>query len=116
MPTTFLPTTTGTPEMPRERVSSSTWRMVMSGETVIGSLMTPLSYFFTRADFAGLRLDGHVLVNDADAAFLRDGDGEARLGDRVHGGGEHRDVQADAARELGGEVRFARQDVRVSRD
>ena len=34
--------------MPRERVSSSTSRMVMLGETVIGSLMTPLSNFFTR--------------------------------------------------------------------
>ena len=48
MPTAFLPTTTGTPEMPRARVSSSTSRMLMSGETVIGSLMTPLSNFLTR--------------------------------------------------------------------
>ena len=48
IPTAFLPTTTGTPEMPRERVRSSTSRMLMSGETVIGSRMTPLSNFFTR--------------------------------------------------------------------
>ena len=48
MPTALRPTTTGTPEMPRERVTSSTSRIVMLGETVIGSLMTPLSNFFTR--------------------------------------------------------------------
>ena len=35
-------------------------------------------------DFERLRLDGHALVDDADAAFLRDGDREARFGDRVH--------------------------------
>ncbi len=49
MPTTLVPSTTGTPEMFLARVSSSTWRMVMSGFTVIGSLMTPLSNFFTRS-------------------------------------------------------------------
>ena len=49
MPTTFFPITTGMPEIPRERVSSSTWRIVMSGDTVIGSLITPLSNFLTRA-------------------------------------------------------------------
>ncbi len=80
MPTAFRPTTTGTPEMPRERVTSSTSRIVMLGETVIGSLMTPLSEFLhaRRPGFEGLGLDGHALVNDADAAFLREGDREAR--------------------------------------
>ena len=68
----------------------------MSGDTVIGSRITPLSNFLTRATSRGLRLDGHVLVDDADAAFLRHGDGEARLGDGVHGGGHQRQVQADA--------------------
>ena len=48
MPTTRSPSTTGTPEMPRARVSSMTWRMVRSGVTVIGSRMTPDSYFLTR--------------------------------------------------------------------
>src|SRR5207302_7125724 len=36
-------------------------------------------------DLARLRLDAHALVDHADAAFLGDRDGEARLGDRVHG-------------------------------
>ena len=49
MPTTLEPLTTGTPEMPRARVSSMTSRMVASGETVIGSAITPLSNFLTLA-------------------------------------------------------------------
>ncbi len=46
----------------------------------------------------------HVLVHYADAAFLRDRDGEPRLGDRVHGGRHERDVERDAA----GEARLER--------
>ena len=116
MPTTLLPTTTGTPEMPRARVRSSTSRIVMSGGTVIGSRMTPLSNFFTRPTSRACASIGHALVNDADAAFLGDGDGEARLGDGVHGGRQQRQIEADAAGELGGEVDLARQNFRVGRD
>src|SRR5882757_2985550 len=35
-------------------------------------------------DLEGLRLDGHTFVDDADTAFLRKGDREARFGDSVH--------------------------------
>ena len=52
-------------------------------------------------DLAGLLLDGEVAMDDAHAALLRHGDGEARLGDGVHGGGHQRSVQRDVARELG---------------
>ena len=52
MPTTLAPCTTGTPEMPLDLVSSMTWRMVISGATVIGSRITPLSNFLTRATSA----------------------------------------------------------------
>ena len=48
MPTALEPTTTGTPEMFFARVSSSTSRIVLSGEIVIGSWITPLSNFLTR--------------------------------------------------------------------
>src|SRR4051812_5427647 len=48
-----------------------------------------------------LLLGGEVLVHDADAAFLRDGDGEARLGDRVHRRRHDRNVQLEAAGEAG---------------
>ncbi len=35
---------------------------------------------------------GEVFVNDADAAFLRDGDGQPRFRDGIHGRAEQRDV------------------------
>ncbi len=41
MPTTALPCTTGKPETPCSFESSTTWRTVMSGVTVIGSRSTP---------------------------------------------------------------------------
>ena len=82
----------------------------MSGVTVMGSRMMPLSYFLTLATSRGLALDGHVLVDDADAAFLRHGDGQARLGDGVHGGGQDGQAEADGAGELGAEVDFAGKD------
>ena len=47
MPTSRSPSTTGTPEILRRRVSSTTCPMVVSGPTVIGSRTTPLSNFFT---------------------------------------------------------------------
>ena len=49
MPTTFVPSTTGTPEIFLARVSSMTCRIVMSGLTEIGSVITPLSNFLTRS-------------------------------------------------------------------
>ena len=48
MPTSRSPSTTGTPEIRRRRVSSTTCPMVASGPTVIGSRTTPLSNFLTR--------------------------------------------------------------------
>jgi hypothetical protein len=50
-------------------------------------------------------------VDDADAAFLRDGDGQPGFGDRVHGGRHQRQVQADVAGELGGEGGVLGQDL-----
>ena len=64
-------------------------------------------------DLGGLRLGREVLVDDADAAFLRDGDRQARLGHRVHGGGHERQVQLELAGEAGLQGNFARQDARV---
>ena len=44
---------------------------------------------FHAVDFFALTVDGHVAVNDADAALARDGNGEAGFRDSVHGrGGE----------------------------
>src|SRR5690606_36028128 len=57
--------------------------------------------FFHRAHFHGLLLDSHALVDDADTAFLGEGDGEAGLGDGIHGGGYQGDIQFDGASEPG---------------
>ena len=49
----------------------------------------------------GLRFGVEVAVDHADAAGLRHGDGEPRLGHRIHGGGQDRDMQADRAGHAG---------------
>ena len=72
--------------------------------------------FLDARDFGGLPGDGHALVDDADAAFLRHGDGEACLGDGVHGGGHERKIEPDVAREASSQIDFAREDFRVGRD
>jgi hypothetical protein len=52
MPTTLPPSITGRPEMRLLRVMSSTWRTVICGATVIGSLTTPDSKRLTAATWA----------------------------------------------------------------
>ena len=52
-----------------------------------------------------------VLVNDADAALLGDGNGQARFGDGVHGGGHQRQLQLDIAGKPGGERGVLGQDL-----
>jgi hypothetical protein len=59
----------------------------------------------------GLLFGGEVFVNDPDAAFLGDGNGQARLGHRVHGGGHERQVQADVSGELRRKGRVLGQDL-----
>ncbi len=65
--------------------------------------------FLDAIDLPGLIPDGHVLVDDADAAFLCDGDGETGFGDGVHRGGDHREVDADFAGQSARKRDFARQ-------
>ena len=62
-------------------------------------------------DLGGLARGSHVLVDDAQAAFLRQRDGEAGFGDGIHRCTEQRNVEADALRQLGGGVDLTRQDV-----
>ena len=52
-------------------------------------------------DLAGLIFDREVLVNDADAAFLGEGDGKGGFGDGIHRRGDERNVELDLAREPG---------------
>src|SRR5262249_13776207 len=64
-------------------------------------------------DLRGLLLRREVLVDDADAAFLRDRDREARLGDGVHRRRDERDVELDFLRQPGLEADFSGEDAGV---
>ena len=48
--------------------------------------------FFDLAHFGRLLLDSHVLVDDADATFLRHGNCQTGFGDGIHGRGHQRDI------------------------
>ena len=61
-------------------------------------------------------VDGEVAVDDAEAALLGHGDGEARFGDGVHGGGHQRGVERDVAGELGLRADLGGDDVAVGGD
>ncbi|MNG93633.1 hypothetical protein D3C79_526060 [compost metagenome] len=67
------------------------------------------------AHFMRLLLDGHVLVDDADAAFLGHGNGQARFGHGIHGGGNQRNVQLDATGQTGLETDFIGQYLGIAR-
>ena len=51
-------------------------------------------------DFIGLLLDGQIAMDDAEAALLGERDGHVGFGDRIHGGADDGDVEADVARDL----------------
>ena len=74
-----------------------------------------LDVIFDAADLRKLVALRHVVMNEAEAAVERHGDGHARFGDGVHVGGNRRDVQVQAVRERGVELRVARQDFRIQR-
>ena len=49
-----------------------------------------------------------IAVDDADAAGLRHGDGQPRLGDGVHGGRQDRQVELDVAGDAGADIGLGR--------
>jgi len=55
--------------------------------------------FLDRAHLLRLVLGAHVLVDEADAARLRQGNGHRGLGHRIHGRRDQGDVQNDVARQ-----------------
>ncbi len=67
-------------------------------------------------DLARLRLDGQVLVEDADAALARHGDGGAALGDRVHRRRQEGDVELETSAKPGLHVDVLRKHVAVGGD
>ncbi len=66
--------------------------------------------------FLGLAIDAEVLVDDADAALLGQGDGQASLGDGIHGGGQKGNPEGDPGREPGGQVHLVGMDFGRARD
>ena len=55
-------------------------------------------------------------MDDAHATFTRQRNRQPRFGDRVHGGGEDRDVELNAWRELDCYIRFVGKHCGVARD
>ena len=92
------------------RLSSSTSASVASGTMVIGLTTMPALELLHLAHLVGLTLGIEVAVDDPDAAGLGHGDGEARLGHRVHRRGNERDAELDAAGQPGAGVDLGRQD------
>jgi len=70
MPTSLPPLVTGTPEMRNRLMSSQAAEMGWSGPMVMGSTIMPLSLRLTRSTLRPA-LDGHVAMDDANAALLR---------------------------------------------
>src|SRR5690606_30995352 len=60
---------------------------------------------------ARLFVGGKVFVDDAYATFLRHGDGQTRLGDRVHGRRHQGDIEGDIASESGYKRRITGEDL-----
>ena len=57
----------------------------------------------------GLIADGHIFMNNADAALARDGDRHTRLGDGIHRRRNERNVQTDRSRKICRQVDVRRQ-------
>ena len=70
---------------------------------------------FHAVHFFGLPRDGHVAVDDSDAALLRQRDGQVRFRHGIHGGRDDGDVQRDLARQTGAGVGFRRQHIAAGR-
>ena len=87
--------TTGMPEMPCRAISASASASVSSGKMVIGSTTMPLSKRLTWRTSSACSVGRQVAVDDADAAGLRHGDRETRLGDGVHRGRNDRQIERD---------------------
>jgi len=67
-------------------------------------------------DLPLLGLDAEILVDDPDAAFLRQRDGQRRLGHGVHGCRDDGDIDLDVPGQGGARVRLARHEVALGGD
>ena len=68
------------------------------------------------ADFVSLLLDGHVLVDDTDTAFLSHGDCQTGFSYGVHCGGNQRNIQFNATGQTSLEADFVRENLGITGD
>ena len=104
MPISFPLSQMGTPEMRYLAISSSASARVWPGSQPEGVGDDAVLAALDHVHLLGLLADGHILVDDADAALTGDGDGHAVLGDGIHGGADKRDIQPDLLGQLGVQV------------
>ena len=71
---------------------------------------------FHETHLPSLFLYRHVFVYHADAPLARNGNGQFRLGHRIHGGRHERNVQLYVARETGRQIDLAGKDFRICRN
>ncbi len=83
---------------------------------VIGSLQDARFEALDLGHLGSLCPGRQVLVDDADAAFLRQRDRQATLGNGIHGGRKQGQIEGDVARQAGGEADIAGQDLRMGGD
>ena len=90
--------------------------MVMSGDD--GDRVDDHAGFgaLDAVDFFALAVDGHVAMDDADAALPRDADGEVGFRDGVHGGRSDGNVERELAGEFGGGIDFRGQNGGLARE
>ena len=66
-------------------------------------------------DLIGLLADGHILMDDAEAAFPGHGDGHAAFGDGIHGGADERGIEVDIPGQAGTDIDIGGQHIAVGR-
>ena len=96
-------------------VSATRSLTVASGRIVIGSRITPDSYFLTARTSRAWASSERFLWTMPMPPSLGQGDGETGLGDGVHGRGDQRNVEVDVARQARLQVDFGGQDLGVGR-
>ena len=79
-----------------------------SFETQTGATTDPI-------DLIGLLADGHILMDDAEAAFPGHGDGHAAFGDGIHGGADERGIEVDIPGQAGADIDIGGQHIAVGR-
>lgn len=114
MPRKMPLTVIGTPEILCPRMISRASPTVADGGRVIGSTMIPFGPL-DLVDLVRLLGDSHVLVDDPEAPFLSQRDGQLGLGHRVHRRRQDGQVQRDPGGELGAGVDLPREQFRVAR-